>query len=126
MPLDLPLGDDGVADGPDLFDFQQQPAASTKKPTKKPPKAVRQKSAPKVAAIKKLATRQTKSKLPSSSSTAAGPGVGLGAGLCPPDDDNGNVFDFDVSSAPRSIPAPQQDDGMMLSFDGITLKGAAA
>ena len=131
MPLDLPLGDDGVDDGPDLFDLQQQPAANTKKPTKKPPKAVRQKSAPKVVATKKPATRQTKLKLPSSSSTAAGPGVGLGTGLSlPDDDDTGNVFDFDLSArlpTPTSILVPQPDDpGMMLPFDDFTLKGAAA
>lgn len=129
MPLDLPLGDDGVDDGPDLFCLQQQPAASTKKPGKKPSskaKALRQKSEPKVAAaVKKPATR--KSKLPSSSSTAAGPGVGLGAGLSLPDDDNGDVFDLDASvpSAPRSILVPHED-GNMLAFDDITLKGAAS
>ena len=125
MPLDLPLGDDGVDDGPDLFHLQQQPAASTKKPAKKlSSKALKQKPDPKVAAIKKPATRQTKSKLPSSSSTAAGPGVGLGGGVSLPDDDNGDVFDFDAP-APRSILVPPQD-GNMLAFDDITLKRAAA
>ena len=123
MPLDLPLGDDGVDDGPDLFHLQQQPAASTKKPAKKlSSKALKQKPDPKVAAIKKPATRQTKSKLPSSSSTAAGPGVGLGGGVSLPDDDNGDDFD---APGPRSILVPPQD-GNMLAFDDITLKRAAA